>query len=345
MLRAAAILTLPAWTPSAAGLAPAQAAAIERLLESYRAKGLTDGAVLVARGGVPVFRKAFGLADRERGTANTPETVFRIGSINKQFTALAILQLAAKGALSLDDPISRFIEAAPPAWAKVTVRHLLTHTSGIPNHTSSPEWGAQNWLNRSAEDLVAWMRDRPLESEPGQRFQYDNTGYVILGLIVRKASGRSLGAYLHTHVFAPLGMTHTGFVSERAVPGRATGYVHEGEAWHATEWMSAIRESGAGGMYSTLGDLLKWDQALNAPRRLGLKDLTPMFADYGHGFGLGYVVGKEDGHRRWWHNGHVDGFSAMLARYPDDRLTIIVLSNDDSAPVETLSRELAAACF
>jgi D-alanyl-D-alanine carboxypeptidase len=345
MLGAAVICALPASLARAAGLDPARTAAIERLLQSYRDKGLTDGTVLVAQNGVPVFRKAFGLADREHGAADTPATVFRIGSINKQFTALAILQLAAKGKLSLDDPISRFIGAAPPAWRAVTIRHLLTHTSGIPNHTSIPEWGAQNWLNRSPEDLVAWMRDRPLEAEPGARFQYDNTGYVILGLIVQRASGQALGAYLTAHVFAPLGMRHTGFVSEQPVPGRATGYVREGTAWHATEWMSAIRESGAGGMYSTLDDLLRWDRALNDPRRLSLTDLAPMFADYGHGFGLGYVVGKENGRRVWWHNGHVDGFSAVIARYPDDRLTVIVLSNDDAAPVEKLSRELAAACF
>ena len=113
--------------------------------------------------------------------------------------------------------------------------------------------------------------------------------------------------------------------------------------WVATSWMSNIRESGAGALYATADDLLAWVKALYAPRRLGLADLAPMFTDAGHGFGFGYVIAAQDGHRVWWHNGHVDGFSAMLARYPDDCLTVIILSNDDAAPVERLSRDLASA--
>ncbi len=184
--------------------------------------------------------------------------------------------------------------------------------------------------------------DRPLESAPGTVFSYDNTGYVILGLIVEKASGQPLGDYLSGQIFAPLGMRHTGFVSDQVLAHRATGYVFESSAWRDTPWMSNVIESGAGGLYSTVDDLLRWDQALYDPKRLQLSDLKLMFTDYGHGFGFGYVVGSEGGHRVWWHNGHTGGFGGMLARYPDDRLTIIVLSNDDGAHVEGLSRDLAA---
>ena len=320
-------------------LAPHAPATIERVLDSYRAKGISDGVVLIAINGRPVFRKAFGLANRESGIANTPGAEFRIGSITKQFTALAILQLAEAGKLSIEDPISKFVEGAPPAWRDVTVRHLLTHTSGIPDFAAMPE--TETWTDRSSDDLVRLVGARPLEAAPGARFQYDNTGYVLLGVIVQKVSGQALGDYLRTHLFTPLGMRRTGFVSDRVIPHRASGYTKDGAGWHAAGWLSQVRQSGAGALYSTVDDLLRWDQALYDPKRVGLAYLKPMFTDYGHGYGFGYVIDKQDGHPLWWHNGHVEGFSSILARYPADRLTIIALSNDDGARIGPLSRDLA----
>ena len=317
---------------------------IETLVNSYNTKGLDieDATVLVAKDGAPVFRGSFGLANREWGIKSEPDVEYRIGSITKQFVAAAILQLVEAQKLSLDDHISKFIANTPPTWREITIRHLLTHTSGIPNFTALPEFDGRTWLYKSAEDVVGLVHDRPLDAAPGASFNYDNTGYVILGLVVQKVSGRSLGDYLSSHIFTPLGMSHTGFVSDQVLPHRATGYVHEGTAWLDTGWMSNVIESGAGGLYSTVDDLLRWDQALYDPKLLGLADLKPMFTDYGHGFGFGYVIGSEGGHRVWWHNGHTDGFGGIMARYPDDKLTIIVLSNDDGAHVEALSRDLAA---
>jgi D-alanyl-D-alanine carboxypeptidase len=342
-LIACAILALaaPAVAQEKRSASPAQ---IEALIQSYGAKGLDveDATVLVARDGVPVFRGSVGLANREWGIKSDPEVAYRVGSITKQFVAAAILQLAAAQKLSLDDPISKFVSDSPPAWRMVTIRHLLAHTSGIANFTALPEFDGRTWMYKTGGDVVGLVRDRPLEGVPGAVFSYDNTGYVILGLIVEKASGKTLGDYLSAHIFSPLGMRHTGFVSDQVLPHRATGYIFEGSVWNDTPWMSNVIESGAGGLYSTVDDLLRWDQALYDPKRLQLADLNPMFTDYGHGFGFGYVVGSEGGHRVWWHNGHIGGFGAMLARYPDDRLTIIILSNDDDAHVEALSRDLAA---
>ena len=314
--------------------------AIEHVLDSYRTKGVSDAVVLIARDGVPVFRKAFGLANREWGIANAPDAEFRIGSITKQFMALAILQLAEDRKLSLDDPISTFIDGAPPAWSKITVRHLLTHTSGIPDFAALPQTEA--WVDRSPDDLVRLLRELPLQAAPGARFQYDNAGYVLLGVIAQKVSGQVLGDYLRTHLFTRLGMQHTGFVSDQVIRHRASGYTRDGGAWLAAGWLSQVRQSGAGALYSTVDDLLRWDQALYDPRRVGLADLKPMFTDYGHGYGFGYVIAAQDGHPVWWHNGHTEGFSSIIARYPADRLTIIILSNDDGAPVEKLSHDLAA---
>ena len=342
---AMALATLAFATASEARMALPARGAIERVLGGYKAKGVSDAVVLVARDDAPVFRASFGLANREWAIPNAPDVEFWIGSMTKQFTALAILQLAQDGKLSLDDPISRFVQAAPLAWRGITIRHLLSHTSGIPNHTSLPEWAAQTWLERSPEDLIGFVRDRPLDFAPGTKFQYDNTGYVILGFIVQKAGGQSLSDYLSARVFTPLGMTHTGFVGDQVLPRRASGYERQGARWLADIWVSPIQGSGAGGIYSTADDLLKWDKALHDPKRLGLTDLRPMFTDQGHGFGFGYVVSTQDGHPVWWHNGHVAGFSSIIARYPDDKLTIIVLCNDDGAPVEHLSQDLAAMYF
>jgi CubicO group peptidase (beta-lactamase class C family) len=313
----------------------------EQVLDSYRAKGISDGVVLIAQKGIPVFRKAFGLADREWGIPNAPYVEFGIGSMTKQFTAMAVLQLSAKGKLSLDDPISKFIPTAPPAWQAITIRHLLTHTSGIPDHNSLPDWVKQTWAYRSPDDLIGFLRDRPLDFPPGSKFQYDNAGYVILGSIVQKVTGQSLGDYLKAHVFTPLRMKHTGFIGEEVLPHRASGYEHDGTRWLAEPWMTAVRDSGAGGIYSNADDLLTWDQALYEPSRFGLSDLRPMFTDYGHGYGFGYVIDKQNGHPLWWHNGHGGGFSSIIARYPEDKLTIIVLCNDEGAPIGLLSHALA----
>jgi CubicO group peptidase (beta-lactamase class C family) len=339
-LFSAALMGAPAALGAASG-SSVPASAIERLIASYRAKGLTDADVLVAKGGTPVFRASYGLANREWGIPNAPDVEFWIGSIGKQFTALAVLQLAQAGKLSLDAPISNYIEMAPAAWRDITVRHLLTHTSGIPDHNSLPEWSAQTWVDRNPEDLIRFLRDRPLDFPPGSKFQYDNAGYVVLGVIVQRVSGQSLSDYLSAHVFVPLGMKHTGFVGDRVLPRRASGYERQAERWAADLWVSPIHDSGAGAIYSTTDDLLAWDQALYDPKRLGLTDLKPMFTDYGHGYGFGYVIDKQDGHPLWWHNGHVAGFSSILARYPEDRLTIIVLSNDDGAPIGLLSQDIA----
>ena len=316
---------------------------LEGLIAAWRVKGFVDGAVLVARDGHPVFRGAYGFADRARAEPSRVDSAFRVGSITKSFTAAAILMLAQDGRLTLDDPIRRTFPEAPAAWDEITLRHLLTHTSGIVNFTSLSDWEERHWVGKSVEDVIALVRDRPLESLPGRKVAYDNTGYVLLGGVVARVSGRPLGKVLGSRIFTPFGLRHTGFVSDRGPPGRASGAIREGSAWRYAGWMSNIRESGAGALYSTVDDLLKWDRALHGGGLLSRASQSLMFADQGGGFGLGWVIAVQGGHRVWWHNGHVEGYGAMIARYPDDRLTIIILSNDDDAPVEGLSRDIAAS--
>ncbi len=318
---------------------------MEALIAAWRAKGFADGAILVARDGRPVFRGAYGFADRLRAAPSRVDAVFRVGSITKSFTAAAILMLAQDGRLTLDDPIRRTFPAAPQAWNDITLRHLLTHTSGLVNFTSLPDWEQRHWVGKSVEDVIALVRDQPLQCIPGRKVVYDNTGYVLLGGVVARVSGRTLGEVLDSRILTPLGMRHTGFVSNLGPPDRASGAIREGSAWRDTGWMSNIRESGAGALYSTVDDLMKWDRALHDGGVLSPVSQALMFADQGGGFGFGWVISVQDGRRVWWHNGHVEGYGAMIARYPDDQLTIIILSNNDGAPVEALSRAIATLCL
>jgi len=303
--------------------------------------GVTSSVLLVARRGRVLRREAFGLANREWSTPMRPDAEFRVGSITKQFTAVAILQLAESRKLSLDDAVTAHIASAPAEWRQITLRHLLTHTSGIPNFTEVPGW--EQWLDRDADEVIEFVGKLPLQFAPGSQFAYDNTGYVILGDIVQKTAGLPLDAYLRAHVFDPLGMRYTGFVSDTVLPLRAFGYRRQGSAWADTPWQSNIHNSGAGGLYSNVDDLLAWDRGLHDGKLISAALMRQMFTDYGHGYGFGYSIASSDGRSVWEHNGHVAGFSAMLCHYPEQDLTVIVLSNDDAAPVETLAHKLAAS--
>ena len=267
----------------------ALAAKSEALIEPILKADQFSGTVLVAKNGVPVFRKAYGLANREWDVPNTPDTKFRIGSNTKQFTATAILQLADSGKLSIDDPVSKYYSDAPAAWKGITIRHLLTHTSGIPSYTAIPHFfSGDARLDRTPEEIIKLTQDKPLEFEPGSKFAYDNSGYIILGYIVEKVSGEHYADYVQHHIFDPLGMTSTGYdVSETIIPKRASGYDWKKTKFINTPYLSMTEPYSAGSLYSTVDDMLIWDQALYSGKPLSPRSLQEMFTDYGHGYGFG----------------------------------------------------------
>ncbi|HWE45306.1 MAG TPA: serine hydrolase domain-containing protein [Caulobacteraceae bacterium] len=316
------------------------AAAFAALVKSYADRAFTDGVVLMARHGRPVFEMAVGYADRARKIRNDMRTVFHIGSITKQFTAAAVLKLADAGALSVNDRIAKFIPEAPASWRDVTVQHLLAHTSGIPNHTAVLGDKFDSWMGKEPEDVIALVRDLPLEAAPGTRFKYDNTGYVLLGLIVERVSRETLDDFMRKRLFDPLGMIHTGLATDTPPPYHAVGNLEDHGKWVATAWAVNVRASGAGAIYSTAGDLVKWEDALFAGRVLSSASTKAMFTDWGHGFGYGWVTDKVAGHPAWWHNGHGAGYGAVIYRVPDLDLTVIVMSNDDEARIEPLAKGL-----
>jgi CubicO group peptidase (beta-lactamase class C family) len=351
--RAALLATALIAAPALALGAPAPCSApdfakqAEAMVAPFTEAGVFSGTVLVAVDGKPVFRKAYGLANREWNVPNTPDAKFRIGSITKQFTATAILQLAEQGKLSIDDPVSKYYPSAPPAWSKITIRHLLTHTSGIPTYTALPGFfDRQARMPFKPEELVKLTQDKPLDFAPGTNYAYDNSGYVLLGVIVEKASGEPYAKYVQEHIFAPLGMKDTGYDSDRTIIAkRAAGYdVGPGGALNAAFLDMSVPFS-AGSLYSTVDDLLIWDQALYAAKPLKAESLKAMFTDYGHKYGFGFQIDSKWDHPRIAHGGGINGFITEFERYPLDRLTVIVLSNIENPAPNTIAPRLAGLCL
>ncbi|MGN7127186.1 serine hydrolase [Methylorubrum thiocyanatum] len=332
----------------------------QALVAPYIEAGLFSGVILVARDGRPVFRRAYGLADREWEVPNTPQTHFRIGSLTKAFTAAAVLKLAEAGRLGLDDPVRRWVPSVPEAWAGVSLRHLLQHRSGIINFTALPNYYDQiARVDHTPAQIVALTAGDPLLFPPGERFEYSNTNYVLLGMVIEAASGLSYEADLREAVLAPLGLKETGYDDLTVIlPRRAAGYRRGRAQWRNAVPMAASSAYAAGALYSTVDDLLAWDEALAGPRLLSDASRAAMFDDRGTGYGLGWFVSRAFGkqadtkpgaktssHRVYGHAGSIPGFLSINDVYPDDHLTVIVLSNTETAPAQKIARDLAALHF
>ncbi|MEG3181013.1 serine hydrolase [Sphingomonas sp. LT1P40] len=304
-------------------------------------KGEFMGAVLVARDGEILFDKGYGSANLEWKIANDGDTKFRLGSVTKQFTAVAILLLQERGKLTLDAPVKTYLPDAPAAWDKVTVRHLLTHTSGIPNFTGFPDYGAQKTLPATHTTLIARFRDKPLAFQPGEKWDYSNSGYVLLSAIVEKLSGQSYAAFVGDNLFKPLGMADTGYDSHAAIlPRRASGYAPAKDGPVNADYVDMSIPQGAGALYSTTRDLLKWQRGVYGGKLLKPASLaafrTPYKSDYA--FGIGVV--SKDGVTTIEHGGGIEGFNTSLAYDPDRKLTVVVLGNLNGPSPGKLSKSL-----
>ena len=321
-----------------------QAAA--ELMERQQIPGLS---LAVQQGDDLVVAKGYGWADVENRVPATEHTVYRIGSVTKQFTAAALLELSEQGKVSLDHGIERYVPDYPLNGLKVTVRQLLNHTNGIVGYTEMPSFWEKARLDLSHDEMVALFSAEPFDFEPGERFQYSNSGYFLAGMIVETASGMSYADFLQEQFFEPLGLLETHYLSERPiVPGRASGYEIDpsGELVN-DDMLSMDLPYAAGSLGSSVLDLLRWQRSLvensvitstsyrqmTTPGRL----VNGVPIDYG----LGVFVGELNGRRRIEHGGGINGFRAQLSYYPDDRVTIAVLTNLGSASPEVLETRLA----
>jgi len=297
---------------------------------------------------VPILNKGYGMANYELSVPNTPETIFQIGSITKQFTAAAIMKLVDKGLLSVDDLISNYLPDYPKKTGdSTTIHHLMTHTAGIPDYTDDMSLMEKRACKISTEEVLGSFRDKPLDFRPGESFKYSNSGYYLLGLIVEEVSGQSYDAFLEESFFGPLGMTNTGYDFNRPiVPNRAAGYDLDsnGELINAPYLDMSIPYA-AGAIHSTTEDMLIWDQALLADIVLSQESrdrmFTPYIADCGYGWGIKNVMG----HKVISHDGGTDGFATSFSRWVDDGFCVAIFSNNVSAPVPSIAYGLARIIF
>lgn len=305
-------------------------------------KGEFMGAVLVARDGKILFDKGFGSANLEWKIANDGDTKFRLGSLTKQFTAASIVLLQERGKVSLDAAVKTYLPDAPAAWDKITVRNLLNHSAGIPNFTSFDSYAKTKTLATNPAELIARFRDKPLDFQPGEKMSYSNSGYVVLTAIVEKASGQRYADFVAANLFKPLGMGDSGYdVHATILPRRASGYTPvAGGAIVNADYVDMSIPQGAGALYSTTHDLLKWEQGLFGGKLLKPESLRAMLTPYKNNYALGVGVTSADGKTLVAHTGGIEGFNTWMGYDPDSKLSVIVLANLNGAAAGKLGNSL-----
>jgi CubicO group peptidase (beta-lactamase class C family) len=297
-----------------------------------QARKIPAVSIVVLKNGEIVKTKGYGFANVEHQVAAKPETIYQSGSVGKQFTATLLMMLVEEGKLALDDKINKYFTDAPEIWKDITVRHLLTHTSGISNKL----YGQMNMRADYTEDeLIKKISSIPLDFQPGEKWNYSNPGYVTLGILIHKVSGKFYGDLLQEKIFKPLGMNTARVINEaEIIPNRAAGYrVVKGELRNQ-EWVSpALNTTADGSLYFTVLDMAKWDAALYTEKLLKRSSLeqmwTPVKLNNGktQAYGFGWSFGEIKGHKIIEHGGAWQGFTTFIARYVDDKLSIIVLTN------------------
>lgn len=313
------------------------------------------GAVSVQLHGRTLFEAACGFANAEWEVQNTVDTKFRVASITKNFTAAAVLLLEQNRQLALQDEIGKYVEDLPAPWRTATIHQLLTHTSGIPTYTEAPIRRLDR-MGATPRELLAVVKDKPLQFPHGTKLAYNNTGYVLLGMLIEKVSGMKYADFIRTRLFTPLGMKDSGFDDARHVLARrASGYKRNSQELENAEQVDASVPWSAGGFYSTVRDLVLWGRAILHESILSTGSTERMFRIYpetllqGMHYGYGIVLAERFGRPLYYHGGGITGFSSVLQMYPQDELIIAVLSNmdSDSAQVQswTVGDHLAAICL
>ncbi len=322
-------------------------------MHAWADAGRFSGTVLLAKGGKTVLRKGYGMANVEHDVPNAPDTIFRIGSTTKMFTAFSVLQLEDKGLLSVHDPVVKYIPELPKAWSAVTIHHLLDHTSGIPDFATAPSYSNFEDPQR-VEAALKEFADKPLLNSPGEALRYSNSGYILLGRIIEKVSGERYEDYVAAHILRPAGMTNTAYDHSSVVlKRRAAGYIFDGEELVNAKPEEMSWTHSAGALHSTVDDLYRFERALNSGKLFSAAITKKAFSPYAKwnapppfnieaDYGYGSMMGTRFGHAWIGHGGWVGGFVCDFTRYPDDDAVVIVLSNVETANVTPIARDLGA---
>ncbi|WP_426105833.1 serine hydrolase [Massilia sp. TSP1-1-2] len=337
--------------PVAAVVDQALAARIDALVAPYYKPGQPGATLIVVKNGKTLLRKAYGMADVEHQVAMRPEATLRLGSITKQFTAVAIMMLADEGKLATTDPITKFLPDYPTQGKVITIEHLLTHTSGIVSYTGKPDFRTQSLRDVTVPQMIDYFKNDPIEFTPGTKHEYNNSGYFLLGAIIEKLSGQSYAKFVEQRIFIPLGMTHTAYEGhERAVVLRAAGHEQTPAGFGPSQPLSMSQPYAAGSLVSTVDDLAKWDAAISAGTLLKPASWKQAFTPYilangtSTGYAYGWAVGKLRGSQAVSHGGGINGFSTYAVRLPAEKVYVALLTNSDSGmPAPSLVARQAAA--
>ena len=321
---------------------------VDSLAKAFLAAGEAPGvSVVVIRGRDTLVSAGYGLADLENGVPATPHTMYRIGSITKQFTSASVMQLVESGQVELDESIGAYVPSLPARLHLVTVRQLLNHTSGIPSYTDvGPRWLKRIGEPMTPDTLVAFTTTDPFNFPPGTNWRYNNTGYVILGMLLEKVTGKPYAQYLDERLFKPLGLTQTTYCDNaRIIPHRAQGYAKDGSGWRNAAFIDMSQPFSAGALCSTALDLAHWNQMLAGGRVVSAASYremtTPSGAAAPKHYGFGLVADSLASHRLIEHGGGIPGFSTINAWFPDDSLSVTILPNAESAHPERLLNSIA----
>ncbi|HEY2379226.1 MAG TPA: serine hydrolase domain-containing protein [Gemmatimonadaceae bacterium] len=321
---------------------------VDSLASAFIARHEAPGvSIVVIRGRDTLVSQGYGLADLENGVPATPHTVYRIGSITKQFTSAAVMQLVEAGRVKVDDSIGVYLPALPARWRAVTVRQLLNHTSGVPSYTDiGPRWLKRIGEPMTPDTLVALTANDSLWFAPGKSWRYDNTGYVVLGMLLEKVTGKPYDQYLKEKLFAPLGLSETMYCHNAPIiPHRAQGYGRDSSGWHNASFIDMSQPFAAGALCSSALDLARWNQALGSGKVVSAASYREMTSPTGAAaprhYGFGLMSDTLAGHHVVTHGGGIPGFSTVNAWFPDDSLSITILPNAEGARPDRLLNAVA----
>ncbi|BDU72538.1 serine hydrolase domain-containing protein [Mesoterricola silvestris] len=318
---------------------PAQ---VEAYLEPLVKRDLISGSLLLARGGQVLVAKGFGPANREWGVPNGVDTKFRLGSLSKQFTAAGILLLEQRGLLRLEDPLAKFLPGFP-GGGRITLHQLLSHTSGLANFNQLPDYWEKNLHPWNLAQVIDWFKDQPVRGQPGEVWSYSNAGYTLLAAVIEKVSGKDFATFLREELFRPLGMAATGVDQHEDILGRrADGYVKDENGVKRVSYRDMPFMNGAGSLYSTVGDLLRWDRALRTDQPLSRASRERLFAPVKEHYACGWFVDRRFGRALISHSGDITGFRCDMQRFVDDDVTVILLLNLESTFTAAVARDLGA---
>ncbi|WP_249310090.1 serine hydrolase domain-containing protein [Bacillus sp. FJAT-49736] len=318
---------------------------LSKWADVYEKNGYLNGSILIASQGNILLNRGFGIANIEHSIANKPTTKFRIGSLTKAFTSLGIFLLHEKGSLNIQDSISKYLPDLPH-HNEITIYHCLTNTSGLPNFTSFPDfWFTTMRLPSTLQEIIDSFKNLELNFQPGNSFEYSNSGYAILTAIIEKVSGMPYGEYIKEEICLPLGMYNTGCDDGiKIIPNLASGYSFWENPIHAA-YADLSFPLGIHGLYSTTEDLLIWDQALNSSKLLNRELMKKLFTPNRDSYACGWVVSEILGRPCTHHFGDISGYCSQFIRFVDDQVTIIFLSNMNVTPVSHIAEEIAKVIF